>query len=64
LDETEGKRIEQVAITEPVRKFNPSISWIHYIQLMRIKNIDERRFYEIEIEENGWTIKEFQRQFN
>jgi len=45
-------------------KFNPNISWTHYIQLMRISNLDERRFYELEIANNGWTVKEFQRQFD
>jgi len=47
-----------------IGKFNPQISWTHYIHLMRIKNEDERRFYEMEIADNGWTIKEFQRQFD
>lgn len=47
-----------------IRKFNPAISWTHYIQLMRIVDENERRFYEIEIAENNWTIREFQRQFN
>ena len=45
-------------------KFNPHISWTHYIQLMRITNEDERQFYELEIADNGWTTKEFQRQFD
>jgi hypothetical protein len=31
---------------------------------MRITNTDERRFYEFEIADNGWTVKEFQRQFD
>jgi len=48
----------------PILKFNPNISWTHYIQLMRIANEDERRFYELEIADNGWSIKEFQRQFD
>lgn len=48
----------------PIWKFSPNISWTHYIQLMRIANEDERRFYELEIADNGWTIKEFQRQFD
>jgi predicted nuclease of restriction endonuclease-like (RecB) superfamily len=48
----------------PITQFNPSISWTHYIQLMRITNEDERRFYELEIAANGWTVKEFQRQFD
>jgi predicted nuclease of restriction endonuclease-like (RecB) superfamily len=48
----------------PFPKFNPSISWSHYIQLMRIKNPDERSFYEIEIASNNWSLKEFGRQFD
>jgi predicted nuclease of restriction endonuclease-like (RecB) superfamily len=48
----------------PVTQFRPNISWTHYIQLMRITNEDERRFYELEIAENGWSVKEFQRQFD
>ena len=48
----------------PIGKFNPNISWTHYIQLMRITNEDERRFYELEIAQNAWSIREFQRQFD
>ena len=47
-----------------ILKFNPNISWTHYIQLMRITNDDERRFYELEIADNGWSVKEFQRQYD
>nr|AGS53952.1 putative cytosolic Protein [uncultured bacterium contig00109] len=46
------------------RKFNPNISWSHYIQLMRIKDKAERRFYELEIAANGWSFREFQRQYD
>ena len=53
-------RIGQSLITQ----FNPNISWTHYIQLMRINNKDERRFYELEIADNGWTVDEFQRQYD
>jgi predicted nuclease of restriction endonuclease-like (RecB) superfamily len=48
----------------PITQFNPNISWTHYIQLMRIESEDERRFYELEIAGNGWSVKEFQRQFD
>ena len=48
----------------PILKFNPNISWTHYIHLMRINNEDERRFYELEIVDNRWSVKEFQRQFD
>ena len=52
-------------IGEPlVPQFIPGISWKHYILLMRITNPDERRFYEIEIASNGWSFREFQRQYD
>jgi len=31
---------------------------------MRIANKEERRFYEIEIANNGWSFREFQRQYD
>jgi predicted nuclease of restriction endonuclease-like (RecB) superfamily len=48
----------------PITQFDPNISWTHYIQLMRIVNEEERHFYELEIADNGWSVKEFQRQFD
>jgi predicted nuclease of restriction endonuclease-like (RecB) superfamily len=57
--------ISENQISEPpVPKFNPKICWKQYIKLMRIKNLDERRFYEIEIANNGWSFSEFDRQFD
>ncbi|OWY25776.1 DUF1016 domain-containing protein [Sphingobacteriales bacterium UPWRP_1] len=44
------------------RKF--TLSWSHYLKLMRIENPDERRFYEIECAANNWSLKELQRQFD
>lgn len=44
------------------RKF--ILSWSHYLKLMRIKNPDERSFYEIECVNNNWSLKELQRQFD
>ncbi len=40
------------------------LSWSHYLMLMRIDTIEERRFYEIEAIENNWSLRELQRQFN
>jgi predicted nuclease of restriction endonuclease-like (RecB) superfamily len=45
-------------------QFNANITWSHYILLMRIENPEERRFYEIEIANNGWSFREFQRQYD
>ena len=36
----------------------------HYVSLMRIPNIDERHFYEIEAFRNGWGVKELGRQYD
>ena len=41
-----------------------NLSWSHYINLMRIDNENERRFYEIETVNNGWSLRELQRQFD
>jgi predicted nuclease of restriction endonuclease-like (RecB) superfamily len=45
-------------------QFSSNITWSHYILLTRIDNPDERRFYEIEIAENAWSFREFQRQYD
>ena len=41
-----------------------TLSWSHYLQLMRIKNLDERRFYAIEATESAWSLRTLQRQYN
>ena len=43
---------------------NLNLSWSHYLLLMRIDNPDERKFYEIEVVENNWSLRELQRQFD
>ncbi|HIQ51604.1 MAG TPA: DUF1016 domain-containing protein [Nautiliaceae bacterium] len=40
------------------------LSYSHYIFLSRIKNEDERNFYEIEAIKNGWSLRELKRQFD
>lgn len=41
-----------------------SLSWTHYIRLMRISDPKERVFYEIEAANNNWSVKELNRQFD
>lgn len=41
-----------------------TLSWSHYVFLMNIDNINERRFYEIESGQNQWSLSELKRQFN
>ncbi len=40
------------------------LSWSHYLFLMRIDNIDERKFYELETVENNWSLRELRRQYD
>lgn len=41
-----------------------SLTWTHYLHLMRIDNEEERSFYEIETEKNNWSVRELQRQLD
>ena len=40
-----------------------TVSWSHYLILMRIENEDERSFYEIEAAKSGWSVRTLQRQY-
>ena len=40
-----------------------SLSWSHYLVLMRIRDERERQFYEIEAGNNGWDVRTLQRQY-
>ena len=41
-----------------------SLSWSQYVFLVSITDPEERRFYEIEASDKGWTLPELKRQFN
>ncbi|PIE79393.1 MAG: hypothetical protein CSA15_03225 [Candidatus Delongbacteria bacterium] len=41
-----------------------NLSWSHYLFLMRIESLEERKFYEIEAKENSWSLRELRRQFD
>lgn len=43
---------------------NFNLSWSHYLKLMRIKDLNERKFYEIESFKNNWSLRELQRQYD
>lgn len=42
------------------RKF--TLSWSHYLILMRVDDPDERSFYEIESADGNWSVRELKRQ--
>ena len=43
---------------------NFRLSWSHYLKLIRMDDENERQFYEIESVNNGWSLRELQRQFD
>lgn len=55
-------QFNNLPITDNGRKF--FLSWSHYLKLMRIDNVDERHFYEIESAKNDWSLAELKRQFD
>jgi len=42
--------------------FPPTLSWSHYIVLMRVENPLARSFYEIEASRECWSVRELERQ--
>lgn len=62
IGETVFTQFENLPAVSTGRKFY--LSWSHYIRLMRIENINERHFYEIESIKNDWSLTELKRQYN
>ena len=70
---TNLRQMRHLFLVYPIQQFetaelnpfpNPRISWTHYVFLMRLKDPNERAFYEIETAHNMWDMKELKRQFN
>ncbi len=65
---TYGKSVTPSRISGKANSETPSrnfkLSWSHYLKLMRIEDINERQFYEIESFKNNWSVRELQRQFD
>ena len=62
IGETVFSQFENLPTVSTGRKFY--LSWSHYLKLMRIDNIDERHFYEIESVKNDWSLSELKRQYD
>jgi predicted nuclease of restriction endonuclease-like (RecB) superfamily len=41
-----------------------TLSWSHYVFLLGINDVNERSFYEIEANQQKWSLRELKRQFN
>ena len=65
--ETVSRKSLSVQKSEPLaRKLGLSpfkLSWTHYVMLLKIENIIERKFYEIEAAAENWSKRELQRQY-
>ena len=55
MSDTEPTRAKRINTVYPIPKF--TLSWSHYLKLMRIDDPDERAFYEIESRENNWSLR-------
>lgn len=62
IGETLFGQFENLPAVSTGRKFY--LSWSHYLKLMRIENIEERHFYEIEAAKNNSSLSELKRQYN
>lgn len=58
VDPIQTKPIEQ----NEIQYF--TLSWSHYVVLMRIDSDEERSFYEIECQKQNWSVRQLQRQYN
>jgi len=47
-----------------ISEFPFKLSWSHYVQLLKIKDKAERYFYEVESDQNNWSVRELKRQYN
>lgn len=62
IGQTLSDQFKNLPTVSTGRKFY--LSWSHYLKLMRIDNIEERHFYEIESVKNDWSLSDLKRQFN
>ena len=47
-----------------IQGFSPALSWSHYRTLTKVENKNERLFYEIEAEKEGWSVPVLERQIH
>lgn len=62
ISQTLSDQFKNLPTVSTGRKFY--LSWSHYLKLMRIDNVDERHFYEIESVKNDWSLSELKRQYD
>ena len=62
IGETVFSQFENLPAVSTGRQF--FLSWSQYLKLIRIRNVDERHFYEIESVKNDWSLSELKRQYD
>lgn len=62
ISQTVSDQFSNLPTVSTGRKF--FLSWSHYLKLMRISNVEERHFYEIEAAKKDWSLTEMKRQFD
>lgn len=55
LTYSKGQTVSAESDESIVQHYNLQLSWSHYLFLMRIENLDERKYYEIEAYSNNWN---------
>ncbi|MBC9913896.1 PDDEXK nuclease domain-containing protein [Chitinophaga varians] len=63
IPQTASAESVKIRLERPATKVFP-LSWSHYVLLCRIKDNNERSFYEIEATHNNWGVRELLRQIN
>lgn len=58
------KKQQTVSAKSEIEVAKFQLSWSHYLSLIRIDDLAERRFYEIESFKNKWSVRELKRQYN
>ncbi|OCK52765.1 hypothetical protein BA768_10315 [Chryseobacterium sp. CBo1] len=64
LQNSISQAVSDVFQIQQTPSVNFNLSWSHYLKLMRINDIQERKFYEIESFKNNWSLRELQRQYD
>lgn len=57
-----GQTASGLSLSQQSAPFPPSLSWSHYVILMRVPNEHARAFYEVEAAREAWSVRELQRQ--
>lgn len=52
-----------ISLRKSMDTYSFTLSWSHYLILMRIESAKERRFYEIECQKQNWSVRQLQRQY-